>query len=252
MNLVSIIIPTRNRPHALPVALRSALAQTYEPLEIVVVDDASTPPAAVPDDPRIRLIRLEQRRGGAGAKNEGMRQARGAYLSFLDDDDVYLPEKSAMQARFLDEHPEVDLVFSQVITRNADGSHGFRLRDDYVHDPVANLRLYNVIHTDAALFRRSVAERVQFDERLTRFTDTQFFLAAALVCRAEFLPGDVAVWHQHSDGERMTEPDLLSTCRNFRLLCSIFDDVLAAHPDIRRDYHASLDALETRALKALF
>lgn len=252
MTLVSVIVPTRNRPHSLPQALRSALEQTYANIEIVVIDDASTPPAEVPDDPRIRLVRVEERLGGAGAKNEGMRRARGEYLSFLDDDDVYLPGKTAMQARFLDEHPDVDLVFSQVITRNADGSAGFRLRDDYVHDPIENLRLYNVIHTDAALFRRRVAEVVQFDERLTRFTDTQFFLDVALRFRAEFLPGDVAVWNQHASGERMTEPDLLSTCRNFRLLCSIFDDVLSRHPDIRSDYHRSLDELEIRTLRALF
>ena len=68
MAFASIIIPTHNRPQLLGRAIKSSLAQV-EPrgVEVVVVDDGSNPPAKVPKDPRIRLIRLEKNRGGAAA-----------------------------------------------------------------------------------------------------------------------------------------------------------------------------------------
>lgn len=88
---LSIIIPTHNRPHLLIAAVQSALNQTYADLEVVVVDDASTEPVQLPENPRLRVIRLEKSVGGAGARNVGTREARGRWVTYLDDDDYLLP-----------------------------------------------------------------------------------------------------------------------------------------------------------------
>lgn len=88
---LSIIIPTHNRPHLLPSAVQSALGQTYPHLEVIVVDDASSDPVQLPDDPRLRVIRLETGVGGAGARNVGTQAARGRWVTYLDDDDCLLP-----------------------------------------------------------------------------------------------------------------------------------------------------------------
>ncbi|MGJ3250980.1 MAG: glycosyltransferase family 2 protein [Elainellaceae cyanobacterium] len=88
---LSIIIPTHNRPQLLPLAVESALAQTFHDLEVIVVDDASTEIAQLPDDPRLRVIRLDQSRGGAGARNVGTEAAKGRWVTYLDDDDRLLP-----------------------------------------------------------------------------------------------------------------------------------------------------------------
>ncbi|MGJ3245672.1 MAG: glycosyltransferase family 2 protein [Elainellaceae cyanobacterium] len=88
---LSIIIPTHNRPHLLPLAVQSALNQTYQNLEVVVVDDASSELAQLPEDPRLRVIRLEMGVGGAGARNVGTQSARGRWVTYLDDDDCLLP-----------------------------------------------------------------------------------------------------------------------------------------------------------------
>ncbi|NDJ17665.1 glycosyltransferase [Myxacorys almedinensis] len=89
--LLSIIIPTHNRPDLLRRAVGSALAQTIEDLEVLVVDDASTQPIELPPDPRLKLIRLEKSRGGAGARNVGTEAAQGRWITYLDDDDRLLP-----------------------------------------------------------------------------------------------------------------------------------------------------------------
>jgi glycosyltransferase involved in cell wall biosynthesis len=88
---LSIIIPTRDRPHLLPRAVKSALEQTVDDLEVIVVDDGSTEVVNLLEHPRLRLVRLPVSRGAAAARNVGARAARGRWIAHLDDDDVLLP-----------------------------------------------------------------------------------------------------------------------------------------------------------------
>ncbi|MDY6936028.1 MAG: glycosyltransferase family 2 protein [Cyanobacteriota bacterium] len=89
--LVSIIIPTHNRPHLLEGAIDSALGQTYPEIETIVVDDASVPPATVRSHSKLQLVRLDTPHGGAAARNIGTQAARGRWITYLDDDDRLLP-----------------------------------------------------------------------------------------------------------------------------------------------------------------
>jgi glycosyltransferase involved in cell wall biosynthesis len=94
---VSIVIPTRNRSELLSRTLRSALRQERVEFEIIVVDEASTDDTPVLlaslQDPRVRVLRHETARGLSGARNHGAEQARGEWLGFLDDDDLWAPDK---------------------------------------------------------------------------------------------------------------------------------------------------------------
>jgi glycosyltransferase involved in cell wall biosynthesis len=93
---VSIVIPTRNRWSLLPRALDSALRQEAVTVEVIVVDDASDPVAvSIPqlDDPRVKLVRHQRRRGVAAARNSGMREASARWVAFLDDDDLWAPHR---------------------------------------------------------------------------------------------------------------------------------------------------------------
>jgi len=69
------------------------MAQTVDDVEIVVVDDASPSPVAVPDHPRVRLVRSETNGGVGPARNLGVAHARGEYVAFLDDDDIWVPRR---------------------------------------------------------------------------------------------------------------------------------------------------------------
>jgi glycosyltransferase involved in cell wall biosynthesis len=88
---LSIVIPTRDRPHLLPRAVKSALEQTVEDLEVIVVDDGSAEAVNLLEHPRLRLVRLPVSRGAAAARNAGARAARGRWIAHLDDDDELLP-----------------------------------------------------------------------------------------------------------------------------------------------------------------
>ena len=113
--LVSCIVPVFNGERFLGDALDSALAQTYQPVEIIVVDDGSTdgtPSVAARYGSRITYLR-QPNSGSASAKNRGVRAARGELVAFLDADDLWHPDKLARQRRRLRERPDLSLCFTR-------------------------------------------------------------------------------------------------------------------------------------------
>jgi glycosyltransferase involved in cell wall biosynthesis len=92
----SVIVPTFNRPAMLREAVDSVLAQTEPDLECIVVDDGGTHALVLPEDPRIRRVRHDANLGKAAALNTGLGEARGALVAFLDDDDLYAPDRLAV------------------------------------------------------------------------------------------------------------------------------------------------------------
>jgi glycosyltransferase involved in cell wall biosynthesis len=111
MPKVSVVIPTYNRAESLPKAVASVLRQTFQDFEIVVVDDASTDDTDEVvrsfSDERIRYIRHETNKREAETRNTGVQNSKGEYISFIDDDDEWLPEKLELQVDLLDKSPPI-------------------------------------------------------------------------------------------------------------------------------------------------
>ncbi len=90
--LATIVIPTKDRPRLLERAVRSALAQTVEDVQVVVVDDGSAEPVRLGlQDPRLVVVRNPRALGASAARNAGLRVAEGHWVTFTDDDDELLP-----------------------------------------------------------------------------------------------------------------------------------------------------------------
>lgn len=130
--LVSAIITTHNRKELLMKAIESVRLQTYSNIEIIVVDDGSTDGTrqemeeAAKQGTLIYLYNADAP-GGNHARNLGIRQAKGEYLSFLDDDDEWLPMKTERQVRYYQAHPELALVGC---ARTDEYDHRLRVRRD--------------------------------------------------------------------------------------------------------------------------
>ena len=125
--IISTIIPTRNRPDLVYRAVESALNQTWQSIEVIVVidgpDDATVAALDRITDPRLKKILLPENRGVAAARNAGIQVAKGSWIALLDDDDRWLPEKLERQMKIAGEssyslpivsclfflHPHVDL-----------------------------------------------------------------------------------------------------------------------------------------------
>jgi hypothetical protein len=114
--LISVIIPTYNRPSLLVEAVNSVLAQTYTDYEIIVVDDGSS----IDPDPalksaglfeRVQLVR-QSNAGLSAARNRGIKQAKGELITFLDDDDLYRQDKLAKQVGYFTENTRVAMLHS--------------------------------------------------------------------------------------------------------------------------------------------
>src|ERR1700754_2251114 len=124
---VSVVIPVRDGAKYLGSAIDSVLAQTSPPQEVVVVDDGSlddTPTVIAGYGDPVRGIR-QSRHGNASALNRGIAAVRGDYVAFLDADDLWAPEKLAVQMRILEEDESIDAVFGlvqQFLSDDADPS----------------------------------------------------------------------------------------------------------------------------------
>lgn len=171
--LVSIIIPTYKRPDDLKQAVLSALAQTYTRIEVIVVSDGpdSQARAAVEDlDPRVRYMELPTNRGPAAARNEGVLASRGEWFTFLDDDDLILPEKVEKQLALADSSHPQRMIACRVIYRKQGSDHVHPERPigsdedvaDYVLLRPSLMRRPGVLPLQALLLHRSLLEEVPF------------------------------------------------------------------------------------------
>ena len=223
---VSVIIPTYNCASYLGVAIDSALAQTYQNVEIVVVDDGST------DDTR-RLLApygdkisyyYENQSGVPAARNVGVQHAQGDLIAFLDADDIWFPEKLSTQVGALLQFPEAGLVFSDKRAFDAGGV----IIDAYFHSlgnwferhrigktDVAYGWLYrellnaNDITTSSALVRKDVLEKVgPLDEILRMGDDYDLWLRIAREYKLIFINQVLT--------EYRVQPNGLSGCVDIR------------------------------------
>jgi glycosyltransferase involved in cell wall biosynthesis len=219
--LFSVIVPTYGRPEYLNEAVASILAQSVDDLEVVVVDDASPEPVAASwEDARVRIVRRETNGGPAAARNTGLEHARGTYLAFCDDDDLFAPGRLALAADGLRRAP-VAICFNRYL--DATGGRPVALRGD-VGDTVLDDM---APHLGRTALRRELAPR--FDERFDAAEDIEWWLRLA---RAEgvtvtTVPRIGYLVRRH-EGVR-TRTGLASRIRARRLLLQVHADYFASH-----------------------
>ncbi len=128
---VSVIIPTYKRAHFLKRAVESILAQSYQNIQVVVVDDNSNDPESREDtmktmsefssDDKVKYILSDKKLGGGPARNLGIENADGEYITFLDDDDEYEIPKVEAQLKFMMMH-NLDFCFADLHLYNGDAT----------------------------------------------------------------------------------------------------------------------------------
>jgi glycosyltransferase involved in cell wall biosynthesis len=114
--LVSVIVPVYNGEKYVIPALESILVQTYRPIEVIVINDGSTDSTAKHLETFGQAIQVfeQPNQGFPTALNNGLARATGELVAFLDADDLWSPEKLALQVAYMDSHPEISMVFSHV------------------------------------------------------------------------------------------------------------------------------------------
>jgi glycosyltransferase involved in cell wall biosynthesis len=212
--LVTIIVPCYNGAAFLEEALRSAVAQSYPAVEIILIDDGSTDssPEIAQRFP-VRYLRQENR-GLSEARNVGIRESRGSYLVFLDADDRLLPEAIESGLRALETHPACAIAVGDHVFIAADGSHlGDSDKVGTVHSHYEALLKSNFIEMiSTVLFRRGIFDEVGgFDATLRVAEDYDLYLRIGRVrpicCHAVI----VAEYRMHETNTSLNSELMLTT-----------------------------------------
>jgi glycosyltransferase involved in cell wall biosynthesis len=171
----SVVIPTHGRPAFVDAAIRSVLAQTFTDFECIVVDDASPQAPEVPDDPRLRLIARPVNGGPAATRNTGIDAASGTFLAFLDDDDIWLPDR-LLAAHDAHTRAPIAVCWQSTLGAPAPSAPGRVLEGN-----VADAILDDITpHLGATSIERARAPR--FDERYDTCEDVDWWMRVAVDC----------------------------------------------------------------------
>lgn len=180
--LVSVVIPTRDRPISLVAAIRSVLRQTYAHLEILVVDDGSETPVRLLEDlaggeRNVSLIRLESSLGPAEARNRAIARCKGSLVAFLDDDDEWFDTKIELQVDQLMREGDTVAMSRCGYEMWSEGTLELTHVPSYGHDLRAEVLKGPTIAPSTVLIRRSVLDELGgFDPSLQQMEDWDLFL----------------------------------------------------------------------------
>lgn len=206
---ISVVIPHHNRSHLIEASLASVARQTLKPAEIIIVDDASNPEhrsKVLEYSNTARVICLSKNAGPAQARNAGIEAARQEFISFLDDDDTWLPDKLEAQWKLIEQHSDLSAITSAFIVFNDDGTE-WVMRG---HSPEI-ITLEAALEATPALLqtmliRSTVIRALQgFDTTFRQFEDQDFWIRfTAAGYKARHLREPLMRLNRCS-GERLTE-----------------------------------------------
>ena len=219
--LVSVVIATRNRPRLLVRAVESALSQTLRDLEVLVILDGPQPEAQAAmeavGDTRLRVCALPQPVGFAGALNVGAREARSPWVAILDDDDLWMPGKLAVQleaaGRSRAPHP---IITTRVVARSERGDRLWPRRILRTGEPLADYLFVRrtpfggegLVLPSAMMIPRDLVARCPFRDGLRTHVDVDWLLRAAALpgVGVEFVDtaAPQVVWHIDEGRERIS------------------------------------------------
>lgn len=211
--LVSVIIPTYNRAGIIRRTIESVLAQTYQNLEIIIVDDASKDNTEevvkAIEDERIRYVPNAKNHGASITRNNGVEAAKGEYVAFLDSDDVWLPDKIELQLPLLYNHPHPEKVVGYTQVTNDEGVSISVMPDrgKKQEEPVADYLFVKrgLIQTGTLMMPRNLALTMPFKPGIVPYEDMDLCLrldAAGAFFVFEEKP--LTVWHNEKRSDRVT------------------------------------------------
>jgi glycosyltransferase involved in cell wall biosynthesis len=245
---IAVITPTHNRRDALLRAIDSVRAQSFADWEHVVIDDGSTDGTldalAGIADPRLKVLLLPAWRGANAARNAGIEASRAPLVTFLDSDDVFLPERLERTVALFDEDPRLVLSISSfehekggVVRRIS--NHGSRLDATGLERAIVADTI-SVAGSAITVRRQALRQAGMFDETLMRLQDRDLLLRLSRHHGAQVLP--------EVDWIKYTSPDSIS--RPHAGYVEAFAALVARHPCYRERYATLAAYMVSRRLLA--
>ncbi len=207
MVLVSVIVPTHNRPDLLARTLKSILNQTFSNLQIIVVSNGMSPQnkkaASKFNDKRIEYYDQENTGGPSAPRNLGIEKAKGEFLAFCDDDDIWMPEKIKKQINLMQKNSRLGLCFTKM--KRFDEDKEWWLSHESGHANFNSLLYVNTVPISSVMVRKTLlANECFFSEskKVGPNEDYEFLLRCAQVTKFGYL--DEFLIKYWSGGNRTT------------------------------------------------
>jgi glycosyltransferase involved in cell wall biosynthesis len=220
--LFSVIIPTYGRPGLLADAVASVLAQTVREVECIVVDDASPEPVQIEEDGPVWVVRRDVNGGAGAARNSGMNVARGRFFTFLDDDDLYTPDRLELALKGLERAP-VCVCWSRY---SDEAEKPQRILEGDAHEVIAQTTTppmgVTAMHQEAAL---------AFDERFRTAEDIDWWIRTTEAHSVSTVPQVGCLIGRHT-GAR-TGYGLECRIADSQLVMDVHQDYFVANPKAR-------------------
>lgn len=188
----SVVIPTYNRAGLILKSLKTVLSQTYHNYEIIVVDDCSTDNTQEILDSlikaeKIRYIRHDQNCERSQARNTGMENARGEFLTFLDSDDLMYPTNLEDAAQYINANPTSKFFHNLYQLVDADGKVLCSYNFPSLDDPLRAITAGNFLACIGVFVHREIYQRYRFDTKLNQSEDWDLWLRVV----ADYSPGRI-------------------------------------------------------------
>lgn len=204
--LVSIIIPTYNRAQFIAAAIHSIIHQTYTNFEILVIDDGSgdNTKNIVQSFNDVRIFYFfQQHNGRSSARNLGILIAKGKYITFLDSDDLYLPEKIEKQVEYLESNLQYSMIYSSAQCIDEQGSqlnYTYQAIDSgWIYEKIAYFLPVTIILPTVMVRKEIFQEIGAFDEKMDRFEDVDMWRRISKKFMIYAMPDVTCLIRTHSD-----------------------------------------------------
>lgn len=208
--LVSIVIATYNRAVWLEKAIKSVLSQTYENYELIICDDGSTDNTAelVRGFYTSKIVYLhQQNKGRSVARNLALTKARGKYIAFLDDDDIFLPEKLDKQVKAMEEYSDFAMSYTSAVVmkdgkllkKGNDEVFYRATKSSYIYNDVGFFRPITVILPTVMVKADALKIIGGFDEKMYRFEDTDMWRRFSMRYQILAVDEPLTIVHTHAE-----------------------------------------------------
>jgi glycosyltransferase involved in cell wall biosynthesis len=217
--IVSVVIPTRNRPTMVSRAVKSALSQTLQSIEVIVIVDGPDSETIIAlsqiDDQRLRVIELAENIGASGARNAGVIEAKGNWVAFLDDDDEWLPQKLQLQLEVAKNSQfQFPVVSSRFIALTSKGELTWPRRllapgehlSDYLFARNSLFAGEGFMQTSTFFTKKELLINVPFSNNKYKHEDWEWLLEVNNLdgVGIEFVPEPTAYWYSDIGRQRLS------------------------------------------------
>ncbi len=242
----SVVVPTHNRANILKRAVDSVLCQTFDNFELIIVDDHSEDNTAdyinsISDD-RVKYVLNNRTPGACGARNEGVFLAKGKWIAFLDDDDVWLSRKLEFQYNFIANlGPKVGLVSTDYVIIKDYGKKEQTIQNrlsGWVQEKLLHGGYFGCLSSNCIKF--DVLNQINgFDESFLSNQDLDLWIRIAEVAKFDFVPLPLVVMFQENRKDRIGKNPVKKLQGNLRIYKK-FKGLIDINPFLKHRYNSKI------------